>query len=156
MNSALLFSLVVLVLGSAYALHAYGGIRNTIDYLKSHPTVLSGIKIFAGVAITAGLVFALINPSQAHAADYKKGTWFAYGEGYVGLDHTKHTSPQCVGGSNDKVTSNGGIRINIYQSYDERFEFNSKYTHHSCAFAIDRNVYDAVGFEVTYKFWSRK
>ncbi len=153
MNSAVLFILSVIGLGSAYILYTYGGIRGAKDYFKANPGVLAGIVKFTGIAILITALFTFISPSKAHADD--KGTWFAYGEAYVGLDHTKKVSPQCVAGKDDKITSNGGIRVNFYQSYDKRFEFNGKYTHHSCAFSVDRNSYDGVGFELTYKLWSR-
>lgn len=84
---------------------------------------------------------------------YKKGRWFAYTEVYGGLESTFKQSPQCQNGSSsNRLTSNGGIRQNVYESYDRNFSLNLKYTHHSCAFNRDRNGYDALGFELNYRF----
>jgi len=75
---------------------------------------------------------------------------------YSGLDYTKKQSPQCLAdGPDERTTSNLGLRGNIYESSDGRFRLNAKYTHHSCAFSPDRNAYDAYGFEVEYKLWTR-
>src|SRR5690606_8914293 len=110
--------------------------------------VLAGIVGF----IAFGLVLTLL--SQCARADEDKGEWFAYGEVYLGADYTTQLSPMCdEGGPDDRLTSNGGIRANVYQSADKRFELNAKYTHHSCAFSGDNESYDAVGFELTYRLW---
>jgi hypothetical protein len=62
---------------------------------------------------------------------------------------------QETGDGKDRLTSNGGVALNIYRSPDKDFNFNTKYTHHSCAFNNDADSYDALGLEVSYKLFSK-
>lgn len=151
MSSLVLFIVSILVVAVISMLVFIGGPKQIKTYFSTDQGkgVLKGIIIFMLFgAVPAFLAF------KANADDYGKGEWFEYGEVYVGLDYTKGISPQCyTDGPDNRVTSNGGIRVNIYQSFDRRFEFNSKYTHHSCAFNSDKDNYDALGIEITYKLW---
>lgn len=54
----------------------------------------------------------------------------------------------------NKITSNGGIRM--YFAEYGRLSLVSQYTHHSCAFNSDRNLYDAAGVEVIWYFFDRR
>lgn len=154
MSSAVQFSLCLVLLAIVLTLFAFrGSVKLAFSYFKSDEGrgVLKGIVIFMafGIALMAFSTFA----KPVYAGE-PEGKWFAYGEVFLGVDHTKKLSPQCEAeGPNSYLTSNGGIRANIYQSADERFELNSKYTHHSCAFSPDREQYDALGVEVTYRLW---
>jgi hypothetical protein len=111
--------------------------------------ILAGIIVFVG----AGLLAALMS-APAKAGDLK---WFDYGEVYLGLDYTNRSpSPQCVGdpgGADERLTSNGGARVNIVSWPDDSFQANLKYTHHSCAVNTDRNTYDGMGVELVYRLW---
>lgn len=108
------------------------------------------------VAVLASLAFLLM-PRQAHARDMLPGTWFNDATLYMGLDHPRKQSPQCVGGGmDDRSTSNMGLRLNMWESTNERVRVNTKYTHHSCALNQDRNTVDAIGLEVEIKLWCRK
>jgi len=83
--------------------------------------------------------------------------YFTFGEVFLGVDRTRKLSPMCEDEEPDnRLTSNGGIRLNLAESEDERFQANFKYTHHSCAFSRDREGYDAFGLEFGYKFFERK
>ena len=53
----------------------------------------------------------------------------------------------------DQTTSNVGLKYHLFESLDERFKTNIKYTHHSCAFYVDDQQYDAFGLELEYKLW---
>lgn len=177
MNSAFLFAIAVVIFGIVSTLIALGGPKKAIKFLKENKKVAKGIFMFTGFGLLIALSSVAFgeekNDGLIHETpiivEHKpldltyvpakkfepKGKWFAYGEVYLGLDVTKDLSPQCVEGDNDRLTSNGGVKINIYQSADKRFEANSKYTHHSCAFAEDREVSDGFGLEFSYKFFQR-
>lgn len=151
MSSLVLFAIVVAV--ASTALTAYHVLRQPRprEWLFSR----TGKGVLKGIVVATVSVILIAGASTLFASK-AKADWFQDGSVYFGLDHTKGTSPQCVTGEgNDKATSNLGLRFNIYESPDHRFRFNTKYTHHSCAFSSDRNGYDAVGIEFEYKFWSR-
>ena len=57
------------------------------------------------------------------------------------------------GDVNDHLTSNGGLVQNIMISDDDNLQLNAKYTHHSCALDPDDRSYDALGAEISYRFW---
>lgn len=108
--------------------------------------ILKGIVIAVAVAVI--LAFADIVTAK------EKGEWWSYGEIYFGVDNTDRISPQCYrDGVNNRITSNLGAKANIFRSSDRKYEFNIKYTHHSCAFNRDRYAYDAIGIEYTYRLW---
>lgn len=139
--------LILLGLWMAYSLRGV----NIREYFRTRTGlgILKGIVMAVGITLGAALVAGLAGCST--------GTYFNDAHVYAGLDQTKGQSPQCKeGGPDDRATSNLGFKGNIYQSADERFRANAKYTHHSCAFSPDRNGYDAVGIELEYKLWERK
>lgn len=153
MDSAIIFILVVLSMAVMSILVVFRSPGGAVKFFRTKEGrgVLSGIVLFilAGILIAGITLFS----SGAKASQH---TWFAYSEVFLGLDHTNGVSPQCKrGGPNDRLTSNGGLRQNIYRSADRRFHLNAKYTHHSCAFSSDRNNYDALGFEATFRFFQR-
>lgn len=169
MSSIVMFVLgimLVVVALLAFAAKRLGGLPQLIDYLKVNKGITAGIIGF----VLFGLVIATaFGATPANAAELEKPPdaaqvaktksesnveWFAFGKVYLGIDSTFKQSPQCEPGDvSDRLTSNGGLIVNILQSKDKRFEFNSKYTHHSCAFNGDRNSYDAVGLSVEYRLW---
>ena len=110
---------------------------------KEGKSIVWGIVLFIGIGV--GVV--------AFAEDNKTGVnYLQWGEVFLGLDQTKNESPMCeFGNSRDRLTSNGGFRLNLIESKDKLFTFNGKYTHHSCAFNEDADSYDAIGVEVTYR-----
>lgn len=155
MSSAVMFSVAIVLVAVFLTLLVFGfSVRRAWRYFRYDSdgrSVLKGIVLFIlfGLALAALSLYA-----KPAVAEEPKGEWFAYGEVFLGVDYTKKLSPQCeAGGPNDYVTSNGGLRVNIYQSADNRFEFNTKYTHHSCAYSPDREQYDALGVELTYRIW---
>lgn len=155
MSSGMLFVLALFSFVIVYFWLAFGNLKKAKSYFKTK----TGKRVWGGIVwfILFGLLF--VGVSEFARAD-KPGTWFSYGEVYLGVDWTfDDPSPQCVkqggGGIDSRGTSNGGIRINIYESFDSRFHFNTKYTHHSCALNTDRNQYDAIGFEIQYRFFDR-
>ena len=141
---------IIAILSIALALILYVKI---VKKTKIKGNAMSGIVGF--------LLFGIIIGGVAQCAKADDLKWFAYGEVYLGLDLPfSEKSPQCetVGedfdnGADDKITSNGGLRLNIIKQGG--FEVNSYYLHKSCAVADDDLTYDAYGIEAAYKLWSR-
>ena len=114
---------------------------------KDGKGILKGIVLAVGFAVGLAALFSLGGCS---------GTYLNDASVYTVLDYTKKLSPQCeTMGPDDQTTSNLGVRVNLYESADDRFRTNVKYTHHSCAFSPDDQQYDAVGVELEYKLWER-
>ena len=148
MSSVYMFLIALFALCGVSLMTQFYSVREMFAYFstKNGKKALTGIVIFIGLSVVTVLSFA----------DDRGGDWFNYGELYLGLDTFKGQSPQCEDGQKStRITSNGGVRANIYRSSDKRFETNVKYTHHSCAFNGDRNTYDGLGVELTYKLWGR-
>lgn len=124
--------------------------EKTINLLKSkekkEKNIRRGWWLFLGVGILL----------TSMCSDAQEGSWFNYVDVYLGVDNIFDVSPMCEQGDlNDKFTSNGGLDFNIYQSYNKRFEWNTHYLHHSCALNTDNLTYDAIGFKITYRLWSK-
>ncbi|ASD50473.1 hypothetical protein FDI24_gp191 [Acidovorax phage ACP17] len=122
---------------------------------KQGKGILKGIVLGVGVLVVAGSLMTCAN--NVHAQPIKvPGTFFNDASVFMGLDHTKKLSPQCVaGGIDDRTTSNLGARLNVWQSPAKDVRFNLQYTHHSCALNVDRNGYDAIGVQVEWTPWRR-
>lgn len=153
MDSTILFIIIVVAIALVAALAAFKTPAKAVAYFKTKDGrgVLTGVVLF----ILAGILLAGLSLFSSDA-EASEPTWFTYSEVFLGLDHTKNLSPQCEkGGPNDRLTSNGGLRQNVYRSTDDRFHLNAKYTHHSCAFSPDRESYDAIGLEATFRFFQR-
>lgn len=148
MNSALMFVVCLILLVVAIAATRIP-VREWKDYFTGTKT---GLGILKGIVIAIG-VAVVIAFSSAVFAD---GRYFNYASVLMGLDYTKKLSPMCERNDiDDRWTSNLGFRLNIYESDDERFQVNSKYTHHSCMLGVDDKSYDAAGIELEYRFYNR-
>ena len=102
------------------------------------------------IAVVISIVIAIFAP-KAEAASDMEGSYFNFTSVFIGIDHTPRVSPQCVeGGTDDKLTSNLGLRQNIWQSSNKIHDVTFKYTHHSCVFSKDRNGYDGFGIEYNW------
>jgi len=127
----------------------------------------SYLKFIVGVVLLAYISYRVaryFRPSVAPLTDDIKGgvvkalfvflivgliSFLAGCSVFAGIDYTEKVSPQCMlGGLDDRATSNLGFRGMIYQ--DDRLTVSAKYTHHSCAWSTDQNVYDGVGIELEY------
>lgn len=147
MSGATLFGISaigIVIVWMAWSLRDY---KNPMDYFRSDD--------FKG--ILKGIVYAiLIIGGTVLLTSCGGGSYFNDAHAYLGLEQTKNRSPMCEGtGPDSKATSNLGFKGNIYESEDERFRSNLKYTHHSCAFSPDDKSYDAIGIELEYKLWER-
>tara|TARA_R110000772_G_scaffold198279_2_gene308964 strand:- start:307 stop:825 length:519 start_codon:yes stop_codon:yes gene_type:complete len=112
-----------------------------------------GVVSIIGIAAFLTLVTGVFASSKANAASdmFTEGTWFNETSVFLGIDSTLKVSPQCVeGGTDDRLTSNLGIRQNIWRSQSKVHDITFKYTHHSCVFGKDRNGYDGFGLEYNW------
>lgn len=151
MNSLTTFIVSMVVLLVGWLLWSFRG--KSFDEVKDYFSSKEGKKISKGIllALAFSVVVALTSLIGGCAGSY--GNW---GSVYAGIDYPDEQSPQCESsGQDDKSTSNLGFKLNIFESDDDRFTSNLKYTHHSCAFNQDRNGYDAFGLELEFKPWMR-
>ena len=151
-QSGLAFFAVVMVIAVIYILSTFRTPKAAVDYFKNNPTgrrAWRGISLFIGIPLIL-VSIAVMFVARADASE----NWFAYGQVYLGAEHTSDLNTICdAGGVDDRIVSHGGVRVNLYRSTDRKFETNVKYTHHSCAFGGDNHVYDAAGLEASYKLW---
>lgn len=147
------------ILGGTLLWQFKGSIKDIIEYFKKNRSILWGIVLFTGAFIglaVTSLVLALLLTPSAKADGFKDLTYLNYAEVYIGMDYTNKLSPQCHKGQySDRLTSNGGFRLNLIQTESRRVEVNTTYIHHSCAYNRDREQYDAVGLQMTWKLFSR-
>ena len=109
------------------------------------------VFVFLGKSFIFSALAAIFGSSNANAETDMNGTFFNDTSVFLGIDHTFKVSPQCVeGGTDDKLTSNLGIRQNIWRSGNKVHDVSFKYTHHSCVFGKDRNGYDGFGLEYNW------
>lgn len=145
---AVVFTVIFVRIGWRWSdLRAYfWGTKQGKGILKGIVMVLVFIPVF-------GVILALTS-SKAQAQSLKiPGKFFTDASLFMGLDHTKKLSPQCVaGGIDDRTTSNVGARLNVWESPSTDVRLNLQYTHHSCALNVDRNGYDALGIQVEWRF----
>ncbi|MGH1470155.1 MAG: hypothetical protein ACRBCS_03120 [Cellvibrionaceae bacterium] len=155
MSGALIFAALLVLVPFFLVIVVYGDIGSAKKFwaTKKGKNVFGGIAMFCGLGLLVAALSLLFSPK----ASAESGSWFKYGEIYLGIDNTFKSSPQCKKDQyNERLTSNGGFLANIYQSYDGKFEANLKYQHHSCAFNQDDLRYDAFGIEFTYLLWGSK
>ena len=117
-----------------------------------------GVFSVIGLAAILTIVVGIFGSAKATAASdmFTGGTWFNETSVFMGIDSTLKVSPQCVqGGTDDKLTSNLGIRQNIWLSDNKVHDIGLKYTHHSCVFGKDRNGYDGFGIEYNWFIFKR-
>lgn len=150
---ALILTLVSIILVVAHL--RFGSIGKAWSYLRRPERKLArnGIMVFMGGGILVGIL-SLAFCRDADAAELK---WAQYSYIYLGVDYPmlNRPSPQCWDdGVDNKTTSNGGVTLNGL-TYGP-LHVNAKYTHHSCAFNSDRNLYDAAGVEVIWYFFDRR
>jgi hypothetical protein len=126
-----------------------GKVLDIFKYFKENLGVTKGVVIFTGAFILLAVLSLWVREASASQL-----TYFNYGEVFIGADYTKKLSPQCYsGGRNDRLTSNGGVKVNLLRTQSRIVEVNSYYIHHSCFINEDREQYDAFGVQVTWKLW---
>lgn len=125
---------------------------------KDGKGALASAALGIAVVIVGGCLIAFLT-GQAHAQsvlDNRYGHFFNHAYTWAGIDYTRKVSPQCVPGStDDRLTSNMGFGLNLYQTPSRRVDVDLTWTHHSCVFGSDRNSYDGLGLKVTWRPWVR-
>ena len=146
MPSSLQFIAALLLIAIGWAAWSLRNVESVKDYFSTDQGkgILKGIIVVIGISV---LVVLFAGCSGRYLNDASL---------YAGLDYTEKQSPMCEPvGADDHSTSHVGIAVNVFESYDSRFETTLKYTHHSCAFSPDDSDYNAIGFELDYKVWAR-
>lgn len=183
MHDLLIFAAIIITVIALVLVFGIGP-RNLPNWAKSKAgqgalaSMALGVSVVlvVGAAVVAGvaLVTALLAPA-AHAqvlqplpqvpkAYTAKASWLdtRYGHFlnhtyvFAGVDYTRKVSPQCVAGSmQDRLTSNMGMGVNLWQSPSRRVWLDLQWTHHSCVIGVDRNSYDGFGVRATWFPWVR-
>ena len=126
---------------------------------KDGKGAIASMLLGIGVIVVVGVLMALGNKAHAQTStllDNRYGHFFNYAYTFAGVDYTRKVSPQCVAGSqDDRLTSNMGFGLNVWESTSRRVSMDLQYTHHSCVIGVDRNSYDGLGLRVIWKPWVR-
>ena len=137
------------------------GPKNLLAFSKTKggKGALASMLLGIGVIVVVGVLMALGNKAHAQTntlLDNRYGHFFNYAYTFAGVDYTRKVSPQCVAGSqDDRLTSNMGFGLNMWESKSRRVSMDIQYTHHSCVIGVDRNSYDGLGLRVMWKPWVR-
>ena len=109
------------------------------------------------VCVGGLLIYLLTGQAKAQSVlDNRYGHFINHAYTWAGIDYTRNVSPQCVPQStDDRLTSNMGFGLNLYQSPSRRVDVDMTWTHHSCVFGSDRNSYDGIGLKVVWRPWVR-
>lgn len=122
-------------------------------------SALKGILVILIIGFALSVSLGLIFPKSAKAEsvfDTKYGYFFNRAYVYAGIDHTFKQSAQCQAGyQDDRLTSNMGFGLNLYQNLKRDVELDLIYHHQSCVLGRDRNSYDAIGIRGTWYFYTR-
>lgn len=152
MKEMILLFVLVWSLAALLMIKAHGSLGKAYEHLRKpeNKNIRGGV-----IGFTIGLpLLALILSLFIRPADAQEVRWFDRAELFIGADIPMkgRDSPQCKPeGPDNKITSNGGIRV--YVAEYGRLSLVSQYTHHSCAFNADRNLYDAVGVHAVWRIW---
>lgn len=109
---------------------------------------------FIGAPIVLILI-SLVMCSVAKANEPDEG-WFALPPYvYLGLDAVMHGGITCYSDATNKAEANLGFGTNLYAR--RSWEINAQYSHHSCGFDEDRQIYDGVGLQLRWypTLWGR-
>lgn len=117
--------------------------------------IVGAIVISAVIAFAFYLLSVIFGMPEAEAAEWPFpepptiffGLDYDKGDTFCVLDRLRDTKDH-------KVVSNLGIRQTLWKK--DRWLIGTKYTHHSCSFARDKNGYDGVGVYVEWAPWKLK
>lgn len=155
MSDAAIFGAIILVV-ILLALVFGVGIKQLPAWAKSKAGKGALASMLLGVVVIL-VVGLLASKAQAQSVlDTRYGYFLNNAYVFAGIDHTRKVSPQCVAGSmQDRLTSNMGMGLNVWQSPSRKVWLDVQWTHHSCVLGVDRNSYDGLGLSVTWKPWIR-
>lgn len=139
------------------------GVKDIKSWVKSKvgkgalASMLLGVLVVVVVGTLVTFATGWFNKANAESAlDTKYGYFMNNAYVFAGIDYTKKVSPQCVAGSTqDNLTSNMGMGLNVWQSPSRKVHVDIQWTHHSCVLGVDRNSYDGAGIRVTWYPWVR-
>ena len=136
------------------------GFKNLPAFFKTKDGKGAIASMVLGVLVVSIVGVLMLFSGKANAQssilDNRSGHFFNYAYTYAGVDYTRKVSPQCVAGSqDDRLTSNMGFGLNVWESTSRRVSMDIQYTHHSCVIGVDRNSYDGLGLRVIWKPWVR-
>lgn len=160
MQDASLFIVLIIAVVVAILLFRIGP-KNLPSFFKTKDGkgAIASMLLGIGVIVVVGVLMALGNKAHAQTntiLDNRFGHFFNYAYTFAGVDYTRKVSPQCVAGSqDDRLTSNMGFGLNLWESNSRRVSMDLQYTHHSCVIGVDRNSYDGLGLRVMWKPWVR-
>lgn len=162
MIDGLIFGAIILVVIALVLLFGIGP-KNIIPWAKSKAgmgaiaSMVLGVVVVVVVGIAVTLFTGLFQKADAQSIlDNKYGHFLNNAYVFAGIDYTKNLSPQCVQGTTqDHLTSNMGMGINLWQSISYRVHVDLQWTHHSCVVGVDRNSYDGLGIRTTLYPWVR-
>lgn len=182
MQDLLIFTAIIIVVIAAVLVVGIGP-RNLPSWAKSKAGqgALASMALGVGVVLVVGaavvavvaLVTALLPAAHAQVLqplpqvpkaytakaswlDTRYGHFLNHAYVFAGVDYTRKVSPQCVAGSmQDRLTSNMGMGLNVWQSPSRKVWLDLQWTHHSCVVGVDRNSYDGFGVRATWFPWVR-
>lgn len=155
MTDAVIFTAIILVVIALVLLKTVG-IKQLTPWAKSKEGkgALASMVLGVLVILAAGLFASKAQAKSVLDTDY--GYFINRAYVFAGVDYTKKVSPQCVKGSqDDRLTSNMGFGLNLWDSPSRRVSLDLQYTHHSCMVGVDRNSYDGLGIKATWTPWTR-
>ena len=163
-DSIVAMGITVMVIAAAMVLVFVIGKKSFKGWLANEgqgamASAVLGVVSVIGLAALLTIVVSIFGSAKASAQSdmFTGGTWFNETSVFMGIDSTFKVSPQCVqGGTDDRLTSNLGIRQNVWLSKDKVHDIGLKYTHHSCVFGKDRNGYDGIGLEYNWFIFKKK
>lgn len=155
MSDAAIFATIILVV-IALALVFGIGIKQLPAWAKSKAGKGALASMALGVIVILAAGFLASKAQAQSVLDTRYGYFLNNAYVFAGIDHTRKVSPQCVPGSqSDRMTSNMGMGLNLWQSPSRRVLLDLQWTHHSCVLGVDRNSYDGAGIRVTWIPWQR-
>ena len=162
MIDGLIFGGIILVVIALVIIFGIGP-KNIIPWAKTKDGLGAIASMVLGVVVVtiAGIIVTLVagffQESKAQSIlDTRYGNFLNNAYVFAGIDYTRNVSPQCVPTTTqDHLTSNMGMGVNLWESPSKRVKMDMQWTHHSCVLGVDRNSYDGAGIRVTWYPWVR-
>jgi hypothetical protein len=116
---------------------------------KGRVEAAMGRKVVLGW-ILAPLALILISLAMCTASRADEGVgWFSQPPYvFIGLDSTLHGGVVCYSDATNRAEANLGAGIPLYGAL--AWQIAGQWTHHSCAFDEDRQVYDGFGIQLRW------
>lgn len=153
---------VTLILIVIFAVIVFG-VKDFKSWVKSKAgkgaisSMILGVLVVLVTGVLVTFATGLFSKANAESVlDTRYGYFMNNAYVFAGMDYTRKVSPQCVAGTTqDHLTSNMGMGLNVWQSPSRKVHVDLQWTHHSCVLGVDRNSYDGAGIRVTWFPWVR-